>query len=62
MLTIPTMKANMTAFLITGDSSRNKVQTMPGGGFETVRIELPREWDMLMQEKGYRSISDFYIK
>ncbi len=62
MLTIPTMKANMTAFLITGDSSRNKVQTMPGGGFETVRIELPREWNTLMQEKGYRSISDFYIK
>ena len=62
MMTIPTMKEGMTAFLITGDSSRNKVQTMPGGGFETVAIELPREWDKLMQEKGYRPISDFYIK
>ena len=40
MLTIPTMKEDMTAFLITGDSSRNKVQTMPGGGFETVAIEM----------------------
>lgn len=48
MLTIPTMKAGMTAFIITGDESRNKVQTMPGGGFETVRIELPRGWDKLM--------------
>ena len=62
MMTIPTMKEDMTAFLITGDSSRNKVQTMPGGGFETVAIELPREWDKLMQEKGYRPISEFYIK
>ena len=62
MLTIPAMKEDMTAFIITGDSSRNKVQTMPGGGFETVVIELPREWDKLMQEKGYRPISEFYIK
>ena len=62
MLTIPAMKEDMTAFLITGDSSRNKVQVMPGGGFETVSIDLPAEWDRLMQEKGYRPISEFYIK
>ena len=31
--TIPTMKRGMTAILITGDESRNKVQIMPGGGF-----------------------------
>lgn len=62
MLTIPTMKAGMTAFIITGDESRNKVQTMPGGGFETVRIELPRDWDKLMQERGYKPIAEYYIK
>ncbi len=62
MLTIPAMKEDMTAFLITGDSSRNKVQVMPGGGFETVAIELPHNWDKLMHEKGYRPISEFYIK
>lgn len=62
MLTIPTMKAGMTAFIITGDESRNKVQTMPGGGFETVRIELPRDWDKLMQERGYRPIAEYHIK
>ena len=62
MMTIPTLKEEMTAFLVTGDSSRNKVQTMPGGGFETVAIELPAEWDKLMQEKGYRPIPEFYIK
>ena len=62
MLTIPTMKAGMTAFIITGDESRNKVQTMPGGEFETVRIELPRGWDKLMQERGYRPIAEYHIK
>ncbi len=62
MLTIPTMKAGMTAFIITGDESRNKVQTMPGGGFETVRIELPRDWDKLMQERGYRPIAEYHTK
>ena len=62
MLTIPTMKAGMTAFIITGDESRNKVQTMPGREFETVRIELPRGWDKLMQERGYRPIAEYHIK
>ena len=31
-------------------------------GRGTVQIELPRDWDKLMQEKGYRPISEFYIK
>jgi len=38
------------------------VQTMPGGGFETVCIELPRNWNKLMQEKGYKPIEEYYIK
>lgn len=46
--TIPTMKPGMTAFLITGDSARNKVQTMPGGGYASVKIELPKDWDKLI--------------
>lgn len=59
--TIPTMKKGMTAFLITGDPSRNKVQTMPGGGYATIGITLPENWDDLMSELGYRPIKDFYI-
>lgn len=62
MMTIPAMKEDMTAFIITGDASRNKVQTMPGGGFSTESIELPREWDRLMQELGYRPLGEFYLK
>lgn len=61
MLTIPTMKPGMTAFLVTGDESRNKVQTMPGGGHATVRIRLPHNWDAMMAELGYRPLSEFYI-
>ena len=44
-LTIPVMKSGMTAFLITGDPARNKVQIMPGGGTATIKIELPENWD-----------------
>ncbi|MCM1336689.1 MAG: hypothetical protein NC187_03360 [Candidatus Amulumruptor caecigallinarius] len=53
LMTVATMKEGMTAFVVTGDPSRNKVQTMPGGGFATVKIRLPRKWDELMAERGY---------
>lgn len=56
--TIPTMKKGMTAFVITGDSDRNKVQTMPGG-YATVEIRLPAAWDSLAAECGYAPLSSF---
>ena len=59
--TIPVMKEGMTAFLITGDDSRNKVQTMPGGGYAPVKIELPADWDTLTQSLGYKPLSNYYI-
>ena len=58
MTTVPTMEKGATAFLVTGDASRNKVQTMPGGGFSTVAIELPENWDALMAAKGYPALAD----
>ena len=58
-MTIPTMQQGMTAFLITGDAARNKVQTMPGGGYATVKIELPTQWNSLMAELGYRPLEEF---
>lgn len=61
MTTIRTMQKGQTAFLITGDGSRNKVQTMPGGGFSMVRIELPANWDALMAAKGYPALRDMYL-
>ena len=57
--TIPTMQKGMTQFLIAGDASRNKVQTMPGGGYSTIKIELPSDWDKLMSERGYKPLNEF---
>lgn len=62
MLTIPTMVKGETAFLITGDASRNKIQTMPGGAMSTVAVELPAAWDALMEEKGYEPLRSFYLE
>lgn len=62
MMTLPTMQKGMTAFLITGDASRNKIQTMPGGGYKSVKIELPAKWDSLMAELGYAPLKEFYVK
>jgi len=60
--TIPVMQKGMTAFLITGDSARNKIQIMPGEGTATVKIDLPDNWGELMAELGYKPLSKFYLK
>jgi len=52
------MQKGATTFLITGDASRNKVQTMPGGGFSTVVIDLPANWDALMEGLGYPALKE----
>ena len=62
MMTIPTMQKGETAFIITGDASRNKIQTMPGGGMSTVAVELPANWDSLMEDKGYEPLRTFYLE
>lgn len=60
--TVPVMQAGKTAIIVTGDASRNKVLTVPGGGMATIAVELPKNWDKLMKAKGYKPISSFYIK
>ena len=55
------MAPGMTAFLITGDAARNKIQTMPGGGTATVKIELPENWDELMKAAGYKPLTGFRL-
>lgn len=60
--TVPAMKPGMTPLLVTGDPDRNKVLTMPGGGYATVEIELPRNWDALMAELGYAPLATFGIE
>lgn len=36
-------------------------QAMAGGGFSTIRIDLPADWDALMEAKGYPALSDMYL-
>lgn len=60
--TVPVMKQGKTAIIVTGDANRNKVLTVPGGGNTTVKIELPNNWDSLMQELGYKPLNNYYVK
>ncbi len=62
MVTIPVMEKGATAFLITGDASRNKIQTMPGGGFSTTNIELPANWNELTAALGYPPLDGFLLE
>jgi hypothetical protein len=48
------MKKGMTPILVMGAPDRNKVQTMPGGSYVTIKIDLPGNWDELMAQRGYR--------
>ena len=61
MQNVPAMAEGKSAFIATDDSSRNKSLYVPGGGFATVRIELPKAWDALMAERGYKPLDDFRL-
>ncbi len=61
METVPAMAPGKSAFVVTGDPSRNKSLCVPGGGFTTIKIALPKAWDALMAERGYKPLSDFRI-
>jgi hypothetical protein len=61
METVPAMAEGKSAFLVTGDSSRNKELCIPGGGFATVKIQLPKAWDALMAERGYEPLANFRL-
>ena len=57
--TVPAMEHGKSAVVVTGDPGRNKVLTIPGGGFKTVKIVLPKAWDSLMADRGYRPLAEF---
>jgi len=59
--TTPSLDANKLEFLICGDPSRNKAQTMAGGRMVTKEITLPANWDTLMQKKSYRPLKSFCL-
>lgn len=59
--TVPAMEKGKSAFLVTGDPARNKELCLPGGGFATVRIELPAAWNQLMAARGYPPLDSFRL-
>ena len=59
--TVPAMASGKSAFIVTGDPSRNKSLCVPGGGFTTIKITLPKAWDSLMAERGYKPLADFTL-
>ena len=61
METVPAMAPGKSAFVVTGDPSRNKSLCVPGGGFATIKIVLPKAWDTLMAERGYKPLADFRL-
>ena len=61
MQTVPAMAEGKSAFLVTGDPSRNKELCIPGGGFATIKIQLPKAWDRLMSERGYEPLEKFRL-
>ncbi|MBR1586790.1 MAG: hypothetical protein IJ658_00555 [Kiritimatiellae bacterium] len=61
METVPAMAPGKSAFVVTGDPSRNKSLCVPGGGFATIKISLPKAWDALMAERGYKPLSGFRL-
>ncbi len=60
--TIACMNKGETAILVTGDANRNKIQTLPGGGYVTTQILLPDNWNELVTPLGYEPIENFYIQ
>ena len=62
METVPVMQQGKTALIITGDPNRNKTMCVPGGGFTSVKIELPRNWDELMEKANYKPLKSFYLQ
>ena len=59
---VPAMQTGKNVFLVTGDPSRNKELCLPGGGFATKKIELPRAWNELMESRGYGSLESHFLK
>ena len=40
---------------------RNKFQVMPGGGYVTVEIRLPENWNDLVSLLGYGPLESYYL-
>ncbi len=59
--TVAAMIKGNTDIIVTGDSSRNKTQVMPGGISVTKEVKLSDNWDSLVTSMNYSPIDSFYL-
>jgi hypothetical protein len=59
--TTPSIQVDKIDILVCGDPSRNKAQTMAGAKMVAREINLPANWDELMEKKGYRHLKSFNL-
>ena len=59
--TLAEAPASVVRLIELGDPSRNKVQILSAGGYNTIQIRLPKNWDELMKTAGYRPLSEFLL-
>ncbi len=57
--TVATMKKGNTDIIVTGDSSRNKTQVMPGGISVTKKVKLSDNWNQLVTSVNYPQIEHY---
>lgn len=56
--TVATMTKGNTSIIVTGDSSRNKTQVMPGGMSVSKKIQISDRWNSLVTSLNYSPIED----
>ncbi len=59
--TVAAMVKGNTDIIVTGDSSRNKTQVMPGGISVTKEVKLSDNWDRLVTSMNYNPLENFYL-
>ncbi|MBQ7565988.1 MAG: hypothetical protein IJT18_02610 [Oscillospiraceae bacterium] len=59
--TVAAMRKHNTDIIVTGDSSRNKTQVIPGGVSVMREIRLSDRWDALVTSMNYNPLAHFYL-
>lgn len=59
--TVATMIKGNTDIIVTGDSSRNKTQVMPGGISVSKEVKLSDNWEKLVTSVNYPQIDNYLI-
>lgn len=59
--TTQTIEEKNTGFVITGGDVSSQIQIMPGGDTCSFNVNLPRNWDNLVANEGYKPIKDYYL-